>query len=567
MNNIKVTHKILLLVVIAFLGMAVIGFRGWSGLSKAGIDMDTMYAEKLQAIRLIGDEIEAMRVIQVRTYQAIADPVRAAEVKKGAVKKVADYEKHWAEYEKIAAKVPDLAEQTAKAKASWQKFRASFESTMAIAETGNSAGGLAEYNRTMKQATVELRDGLAKLLKTAEADAEAINAQNEDDNRAAIVSMTVITAVAIVLLVLLSVMLIKGITAPLDEMVAICGALKEGDFRMTGARSDRGDEFGTLERALYDMRESIDKFMKNIANSTTQIAAAAEELTANSAQTSKAAHQVAVNVTDATERVVTQQDAVDNGNAKIEAISNSVNDMRIQAETVAQNSYSAAQEAASGNGEVAASVSQIKNVEHTVQSTAELVDKLGERSKEIGTIVDTISGIAGQTNLLALNAAIEAARAGEAGRGFAVVAEEVRKLAEQSGDAAQNISTLIAGIQTDTDSAVRAMKDGREKVTAGAKAVEDLRGTFDKITQDVMRITTEITNIAESVKGVSESSQSIAEGIAEVDQQGQQVSEEMRSVSTATEEQSASAQEIASASDSLAHLAQELQETLAQFKF
>ncbi len=567
MNNIKVTHKILLLVVIAFLGMAVIGFRGWSGLSKAGIDMDTMYAEKLQAIRLIGDEIEAMRVIQVRTYQAIADPVRAAEVKKGAVKKVADYEKHWAEYEKIAAKVPDLAEQTAKAKASWQKFRASFESTMAIAETGNSAGGLAEYNRTMKQATVELRDGLAKLLKTAEADAEAINAQNEDDNRAAIVSMTVITAVAIVLLVLLSVMLIKGITAPLDEMVAICGALKEGDFRMTGARSDRGDEFGTLERALYDMRESIDKFMKNIANSTTQIAAAAEELTANSAQTSKAAHQVAVNVTDATERVVTQQDAVDNGNAKIEAISNSVNDMRIQAETVAQNSYSAAQEAASGNGEVAASVSQIKNVEHTVQSTAELVDKLGERSKEIGTIVDTISGIAGQTNLLALNAAIEAARAGEHGRGFAVVAEEVRKLAEQSQTAAQQIAELIGAIQADTTSAVTAMQEGRTAVVEGAQSVEGLREVFDRIQGLIDQVSSKVEAMTASVGSVAQEADGIAREMENIDEGAKHVADEMQSVSAAAEEQSASAQEISDASDSLARLAQDLQNELKKYRF
>ena len=101
MNNVKVSLKILLLVLIALVGMAVIGFRGWSGLSKAGSDMNTMYSKNLLAVQLLGDEIEAMRVIQVRTYQAIADPVRYAEVKKGADKKVASYEKEWCEYEKL----------------------------------------------------------------------------------------------------------------------------------------------------------------------------------------------------------------------------------------------------------------------------------------------------------------------------------------------------------------------------------------------------------------------------------------------------------------------------------
>ena len=85
---------------------------------------------------------------------------------------------------------------------------------------------------------------------------------------------------------------------------------------------------------------------------------------------------------------------------------------------------------------------------------------LGDRSQEVGQIVDTISGIAGQTNLLALNAAIEAARAGEQGRGFAVVAEEVRKLAEQSQEAAKHIADLISHIQADTEDAVQAMQEG-----------------------------------------------------------------------------------------------------------
>ena len=113
------------------------------------------------------------------------------------------------------------------------------------------------------------------------------------------------------------------------------------------------------------------------------------------------------------------------------------------------------------------------------------MDKLGERSQEIGAIVDAISDLAGQTNLLALNAAIEAARAGEQGRGFAVVAEEVRKLAEESHSAAQKISMLINDIQTDTGKAVESMNEGRDIVVQGAHSVDELRHVFHEI-QDIV---------------------------------------------------------------------------------
>ncbi|MBQ1469768.1 MAG: methyl-accepting chemotaxis protein, partial [Schwartzia sp.] len=236
-------------------------------------------------------------------------------------------------------------------------------------------------------------------------------------------------------------------------------------------------------------------------------------------------------------------------------------------ELVARNSASAADEAANGRSEIDSSVNQIKNVETTVTDTAAIVDKLGERSKEIGTIVDTISGIAGQTNLLALNAAIEAARAGEHGRGFAVVAEEVRKLAEQSQTAAQQIADLIGTIQSDTTSAVASMQEGRSAVIEGAQSVEGLRAVFDSIKNNIDEVSNKVATMSEAVAGVATQAEGIAMEMNAIDDGAKKVSDQMQTVSASTEEQSASAEEIASASDALAQLAQDLQLALQRFKF
>ena len=568
MNNIKVAYKIVLLVLIAAAGMAVIGFTGYSFLNKAGQDMDSMYSHKLQAIRILGEEVVSMRVIQVRAMQAIADPSRIPELKTGMAKEIKDYEANWVEYEKLGMAVPEAAEKIPETKANWDRFKADMQSVIATAETGNTKAALDNYNSKGKKDTADLRDRLSTLLKTAVKNADAINQQNVVDNKAAITSMAVKTGIALILLIVLSIALIQAITAPLRTMIDACRALKNGDFRLANQKTvSRGDEFGEVEKELLAMREALNKLMRQISDSTEQIAASSEELTASSMQSAQAATQVAQSVTDAADAVERQQGSIAKGTTAVSTISSSVDGIRNEAEKVAENSAQAANHAADGSDAIDSSVSKIKSVETTVRSSAELVDKLGERSQEIGTIVDTISGIAGQTNLLALNAAIEAARAGEHGRGFAVVAEEVRKLAEQSQTAAQQIAELIGAIQTDTTSAVASMQDGRNAVVEGAQSVESLRAMFDQIKDIVHQVSAQVQTMSASVSGVAPEATGITHEIQQIDEHGKKVADEMQSVSAATEEQSASAEEVASASDALAKLAQEKQLSLKKFRF
>ena len=201
-----------------------------------------------------------------------------------------------------------------------------------------------------------------------------------------------------------------------------------------------------------------------------------------------------------------------------------------------------------------------------MEEASQVVSTLGDRSKEIGQIVETISNIADQTNLLALNAAIEAARAGEAGRGFSVVAEEVRKLAEQSQLSAEEIKERIAVIQGDTADAVVAMEAGTNEVALGTQAIREVGEQFQDITARVASIKSEMVEINDEVQKVSKGMQGIVTAMDTIDEVSRSTSEETQTISAAAEEQSASSEEIASASHSLADLATELQSATGKFK-
>lgn len=261
-----------------------------------------------------------------------------------------------------------------------------------------------------------------------------------------------------------------------------------------------------------------------------------------------------------------QQEAVDHSNKAVAEVAASVSTIEKNSVRVAENSKEASLKAESGVTAVDTAVRQMNEVEQTVQSSAALVDKLGERSQEIGQIVDTISEIAEQTNLLALNAAIEAARAGEYGRGFAVVADEVRKLAEQSQEAAKRIAELISDIQQDTNKAVSSMQFGRSQVVEGANSVACLKSNFGEIVQLIAGIAAEIKGISDSMSGVTTDTEQIKNSVAKLSKHSESITDEMQTVSAATEEQTASSQDIAQASDSLANLAQELQSAILVFK-
>ena len=358
---------------------------------------------------------------------------------------------------------------------------------------------------------------------------------------------------------------VGAVVKPLLALKSQLAVIASGNLKAEDINLASGDEIAEVASSANQMKGSLHEVMIQCAHSAEQVAASSEELTASASQTATTVHQVAESVckmAEGADQQSTALEAVTNQAENLDTKMSSLNESALVMKNVAEDSR---KNAASGRESVEHAVDQIKRMAVQMNASAKVVETLGERSNEIGQIVETISNIAGQTNLLALNAAIEAARAGEAGRGFAVVAEEVRKLAEQSGEAATSIAGLIGAIQDDTNEAVVAIKKGNEEVQAGSQVVSEAGEAFAHIEQLISDLYAHVEASLKNINDAKDSSQSIVSAVTEVQRVSVEVANEAQNVSASTEEQAATMQEIVQASQSLADMAQKLQNEVNKF--
>ncbi|GGL57464.1 methyl-accepting chemotaxis protein [Pseudomonas brenneri] len=403
-----------------------------------------------------------------------------------------------------------------------------YRNALQVYKTANANIVLARQEMTVQGADIVSRSEALYDIQLQRRDAESARARS---------LQLISTLLALLVGIIAALVITRQITRPLRETLAVVERIASGDLSHN-IQVTRRDELGVLQQGIQRMGTTLRELISGIRDGVTQIASAAEELSAVTEQTSAGVNS---------QKIETDQ------------VATAMHEMTATVQEVARNAEQASQAASAADGQaregdkvVAEAIAQIERLADEVARSTDAMAHLQQESNKIGSVMDVIKAVAEQTNLLALNAAIEAARAGEAGRGFAVVADEVRGLAQRTQKSTEEIEGLVAGLQNGTQQVANVMNNSRSLTDSSVELTRKAGVSLDNITRTVSNI----QSMNQQIAAAAEQQSAVAE----------EISRSIVNVRDVSEQTATASDETAKSSVELARLGSQLQQMVSHFR-
>ncbi|MCY7912126.1 methyl-accepting chemotaxis protein [Bacillus haynesii] len=566
LKNIKIRSKLFVIIIISALALSIVGIQGVGGLNKLSKGSEMIYQDQLIPNQLFA-RLKANN-LDIDTYKfelmVTKDNDRNETLQKNIQEKNKENSTLMEKIDQLKL-MDNVSEKYESFKSEYKKLQDISSEMLSLAVKNENDKAYDVYLKEMDPQR-ETVNQLIEDIQTLNADnAKTIYQRDSKEAGSIITLLIIVIAASLVLSISIGLLMTRLITKPIKDIQALFTETEQGDFTVKGTYQSK-DELGLLTASFNKMVAGVRSIIETVGETSHQVASSSQELSASADESTKASEYISTTIQELAVGSDQQVESVENSRTVIKGMTEFAGRISSNAEKAAATADQTALMSLEGTKAIDKVSAQMKSINETVVSLSEAFKHLTERSNEIGNITEVITSIAEQTNLLALNAAIEAARAGEQGKGFAVVAVEVRKLAEQSAQSAEQITRLITIIQNDTKQTMNSVISATGEVKEGLVVVHEAGGAFQKIENSITEVVTQINDVTNLVKNLTAGTSEIETAISGVKEVAETAAGSTQTVSAATQEQLASMEEIAAASQILAQNAEELQHLIQKFK-